>query len=119
MSCCTTAINLCIAQGNTKGYLFTARDQAGDLLDISDVQEITFAIASKSSGETLLVKSLTGGGIIINNTSQFSATITAAESANFPVGSLYCEVGIVSANGGKYTLGAGLFEVTDTIIWDS
>lgn len=119
MTCCIKEIKLCIGQGNDKGFLFTAYDQTGALLDVSGASQITFIISASVTSSILLTKTLSGGGVVLSNAHQFRVQISDTESAALPIGGLYCEVGIVSATGEKYTLGAGVFTVQDTRIWDA
>lgn len=119
MKCCIKQIKLCIGQNNDKSFLFTAYDQSGDLLDVAGASEITFIISQKVNSAILLSKTLGGGTVTLNNAHQFTVAISDTESGALPLGSLYCEVGIVSSGGEKYTLGAGPFVVEDTRIWDA
>ena len=119
MTCCIQKISLCIGQANDKGFLFTAYDQDGALLDVSAANEITFIVSDQVTSAILLTKTLSGGTVTLNNAHQFSIDITSAESGALPVGALYCEVGLVNSGGDKYTLGAGPFKVQDTRIWDA
>jgi len=119
MTCCIKKIDLCIGQGNDKSFLFTARDQSGALLDVSGAQEITMIVAAKVTSAPIITKTLTGGTITLNNAHQFTAAFTDTQTASLSPEVLYCEVGIVSATGMKYTLGAGPFRVQDTRIWDA
>lgn len=119
MTCCIKKISLCIGQWNDKAFLFTAYDQTGALLDVSDASEITFIVASQVNGTILLTKTLSGGSVILSNAHQFRVEITAAESGALAADTLYCEVGLVNSGGDKYTLGAGPFKVEDTRIWDN
>lgn len=107
-------INLSIAAGDDKSFLFTAYDEDGELLDISGASQITFIIARRSGA--VLLEKVIGAGVLINNANQFTVEITDFDSADLPVGVLYCEAHLVNATGKKYTIGAGPFTVARSII---
>ncbi len=119
MTCCIAPIDLCIGQGNDKSFVFTVRDEAGALVNISTAAQITFVVANDVESPAILTKTLSGGGVVINNPNQFTVAISDSESAALTADVLYCEVGLVASGGEKYTLGKGRFRVQDTMIWDA
>ncbi len=118
MTRCIARLNLCIPQHDDQGYLMTVYDQRGELVDISEAQEITFIIATNVGGTILLTKTLTGGGITLNNAHQFNFAISSAQSGAMTAGEYYCEVQIINSVGDQKTVGAGKFTVDDTRIGD-
>lgn len=110
MACCPNEIDLCIAQGADKTFRFEFPSSE----NIGAATEITFEIwADRTTGASLLSKSLTGGGITIISDTAFTVPVTDTESAAFTRGLKYCEAWVTTSSG-LYLAGFGPFEVTDT-----
>jgi len=90
-------------------------DQAGDPIDISEAQEITWSVAPSQNKTATVTKTLTGGGIIITNNTGFYFDILGSESSQLNRRNHH-EVEIVTAGGQSYTTVYGTFYARAALI---
>jgi hypothetical protein len=106
-----------VPKDNDARLIFTYQDQIGELLDLTGVQEITFAVFATRGGDLEFIKTLSDGDIIIHgNNYEFSLLVTNAETAAMTTRLAYHECLVVNSEGQQRTVCAGLFRAEDTYI---
>jgi len=118
LTCCVELMNPapCIGQAADGNYTFTDRTSGADY---SMATEITFDVweGIESLSDNLISKSLTGGTIVVPNSTSFILSITAAESQAMTPGVKYCEAWTI-ISGDRVCIGNGPFTVVNTRKFD-
>jgi hypothetical protein len=119
---CIASIALCMGQNSHRRFFLTVKDQAGDLVDISDAQAITFTVWALSTpeeaGEQKFTKKLAASTIQINSPHQFNFLVAKTDSGIDP-GTYDCEAWITNGAGEEQPVAKGTFEIEDTRQGDS
>jgi hypothetical protein len=106
-----------VPKDNDARLVFTYQDQAGNLLDLTGTQEITFAVFDVPGGNVEIIKTLSDSDITISgNDYQFSFWINSEETAILSRRLLYHECLLVDADGRQRTVSAGTFRAENTYI---
>ena len=98
--------NFRLFAGDDLRVIVTVRDQTGQLVDISDAQDIRWAVAPSVSADPVIEKSL-GNGITINSPTSFTFDLTSAETGALSRGRYYHEAEAVTDQGLTYTALSG------------
>jgi hypothetical protein len=118
LTCCVELMNPapCIGQAADGNYTFTDSTSGADY---SLATEITFDVWEdiESWSDNLISKSLTGGTIIVPNSTSFVLSIAAAESQAMTPGVKYCEAWAI-ISGDRVCIGNGPFTVVNTRKFD-
>lgn len=113
---CKPSGPLCVPAGDDRRFVFTVRDQWGQLVDISGAQEIRFVVAAHLAGVPIIDLTYTGGDIgISTNLYQFWLKITSAESLLLPLRGYY-EIQLTNSDGDKGTIRSGPIRAPKTMI---
>lgn len=110
------SVNTELVQGDDIRIIVTVRNQDGQLVNISDVEEITYVIAKRYKGEPAVIKTLTGGGIAITGLNTFNFNVTSADSNSLDTTNYLQECEIVVSGGFTYTALQGRFTVLRQVI---
>ena len=106
-----------VPKNNDARLIFTYQDQNGDLLDLTGVQEITFAVFASLGGDLEFIKTLSDGDITIHgNDYEFSLLVTNSETSAMTTRLAYHECLIVNSEGQQRTVCAGIFRAENTYI---
>ena len=100
------AQNFRMHAGDDLRVIVTVRDQSGELVDISDAQDIRWAVAPHVSADPVIEKSL-ADGITINSPTSFTFDLTSAETGALSRGRYYHEAEAVTDQGLTYTALSG------------
>ena len=100
------AQNFRLYAGDDLRVIVTVRDQSGELVDISDAQDIRWAVAPSVSADPVIEKSL-GNGITINSPTSFTFDLTSADTGALSRGRYYHEAEAVTDQGLTYTALSG------------
>ena len=101
--------------GDDLRVIVTVRDQTGQLVDISDAQDIRWAVAPNVSANPVIEKSL-GNGITINSPTSFTFDLTSAETGALSRGRYYHEADAVTDQGLTYTALSGSFFIDPVLL---
>lgn len=111
--------NIEIAQHGDVDVQIDMLDQAGNPLDISGFQSLTWIIADSVRGAILLTKTSGGGGIALPSATRGVVALTSAETGALPARRLYHELRGVNSGNEAQTMVAGYVYVEDTRIADT
>ena len=105
-----TGQNVVTRSGDSRRLQFTVTDAAGAAVDLTGAT-ITWALATKLGGTTLLTKTI-GAGITVNGASagQFYVAVDPADTASL-AGTYYHEAEVVDALANKATVAVGTLTV--------
>ena len=90
-------------------------DNAGDPIDVSGSNEITFVLAQSVGGPAVFTKTMTSGAITLATNSQGFIIVTDTET-DIARKSYYYECRITNASAEFQTVAAGAFVIQDTFI---
>src|SRR6185437_701627 len=96
-------------QGDAKSIVFTITDASGNPYDLTDVENINWALSALPVTDALIQKSKTGGGISVNSPATdgiFTVTLEATDTAAL-VGAFYHEAQIIDSEGNPDVVATG------------
>ena len=102
--------------GDNREQPFAVVDSAGDAVDVSTANEITYRLSVNVGGETLFTKTMTGGDITVA-TSTVTVIFLPADTAAL-AGRYSHEIEVVDGAGQKYTGLQGQMGILEDIIDD-
>jgi hypothetical protein len=104
-----------IPKENHARLIFTYQDEKGQLLDLTGVQDIIFAVWDSYGGTLQFQKSLSNGDILLHgNDYEFSFYIDDTDTITTRLGYHECEV--TNSEGRRRTVSAGLYRAENTFI---
>ena len=124
--CCGECVSrqlLCIADGNSKRFIFSVFDEKGDEFDISDIEDIVFSVSDGvmmaggmyAGGTIRFEKKLSTTGITLAGTGyQFIVDISPADLEGLVNRDNYFEATLTTSSGNVYTVKAGILRITKT-----
>lgn len=110
---CIATIALCMGQNSDRRFYMTVKDQAGELVDISDAAAITFTVWDEAGGSEQFTKTLAATDIQINSPSQFNFLVDSTDST-IAAATYYCEAWITNSASEQQPVAKGTFEIEDT-----
>lgn len=113
MSCISNS-DLCMHSGDDLQVIIEVRDQDGQLVDISDAQDITWSLSNSPTTAAIVTKSL-GVDISIASPTTFVFDLVPADTSALN-GSYYHEAEIITSSGLTYTVLNGRVTIKPTLI---
>ena len=111
---CTIKSDLCLHSGDDLRVVVGVRDQDGQLVDITNVQSITWSLSNSPTTAAIITKTL-GAGISIASPTTFVFDLVPADTSALN-GSYYQEAEIITSSGLTYTVMNGRVIIKPTLI---
>lgn len=103
--------------GDSRDVYIEVRNENGDLMNLENVDDIILVISAtrQEKGEPAVVKTLTGGDVIIESLGVFRVSLTSSDTKSM-LGDYYMEAKVIDGFGNVATVLEGGVEVKRSII---
>lgn len=115
---CTIQQDFCIPRGDDLRVVVHLTDQAGEEVDIQDVQNLRWWVARSPSQPPVIQKNLSDGSMFLGGPSTFFFDLVPADTESLPPGGYYHETEIITAQGLVHTVMAGRLRIERDLIRD-